>query len=234
MVLGRQNWLLFHVGYPIFHLGTDLLSSALQKKILQIVCTRKDVTYKILIQETKRDRITVLQSVESLIKHNLIEKQKTNPEYEKSKLIFKATPGGKQIACAYFGISLEDIMKLEDDEQIANYLEFIKDITDPIERKELLQPLSDLLTSPRARVVESKREDDEKTHSIRREVLRDGFKEVLLELFKNENYDAKKFLNNKSIRWFKKLFTSEETQEIKEYLRQVVENANLTIERLPE
>ena len=42
------------------------LSSDLQEKILQIICSNKDVTYKTLMEKTKRDRITVLQSVVAL------------------------------------------------------------------------------------------------------------------------------------------------------------------------
>ncbi len=205
--------------------------SSLQQKILDVICTNKNVTYKTLIQVTKKDRITVLQSVESLIKRNLIEKQKSNPEYEKSKLVFKATNRGKQIAHAYLGVSLEDIMKLEEDEQIANYLEFIKDITDPLQRKVLLQPLSDLLESPEAWEDE---QAEEKTRGTRREILRNGFKESLRELFDNKNYNPKNLFNNKRIIWFKRLFTPEEIKEINEDIQQMVENAKLTIERFPE
>ena len=203
--------------------------SSLQDKILRIICTTKDVSYKTLIEETNRDRTTILQSVESLIKNGYIEKRKVNPEYEKSKLNFRATPKGKEIACIYLGIRLEDIMKLEEDEQITNYLEFIKNITDPPLQKEFLLPLSELLTSPRAWTSEGKIEPDEK-----REIIKDRFKEVLLELFKNKNYDANNLFNNKSKKWFQKLFTSKEIKEIKEDILQVVDNANLTIERFPE
>jgi hypothetical protein len=76
---------------------------------------------------------------------------------------------------------------------------------------------------------EGKIEPDEK-----REIIRDGFKEALLELFKNKNYDAKTLFNNKSVKWFRKLFTSNEIKEIKEDILQVVDNANLTIERFPD
>jgi DNA-binding MarR family transcriptional regulator len=207
----------------------DYVLSSLQAKILRIICTTQNVSYKTLIEETNRDRTTVLQSIESLIKNGYVEKQKVNPEYEKSKLIFKATPTGKQIASDYLDIRLEDIMKLEEDEQITNYLEFIKNITDPSQQKKFLQPLSDLLTSPIAWTSEGKIKPDEK-----REIIIDGFKEALLELFKNKNYDAKNLFNNKSIKWFQKLFTSNEIKEIKEDILQVVDNANLTIERFPD
>lgn len=213
----------------IQHMYPDYILSSLQDKILRIVCTTRDATYSTLIQETKRDRTTVLQSVESLIKHGFIEKQKVNPEYEKSRLIFKATPTGKQIAWKYLQMDLEDIMKLEDDPLVAHYLEFIKDISDPVQRKALLQPLSDLLTSPTAWGA-----DYEETRSIRREIITDSFKESLLELLQNKNYEAKNLFNTERIKWFKKIFTSKEIKEITEYIRLVADNSNLTIERFPD
>ena len=218
----------------IQHMYPDYILSSLQDKILRIVCTTRDATYSTLIQETKRDRTTVLQSVESLIKHGFIEKQKVNPEYEKSKLIFKATPTGKQIAWEYLQMDLEDIMKLEDDPLIANYLEFIKDISDPVQRKALLLPLSDLLKSPRAWISESRIADNEEIRGIRREIIRDSFKESLLELVQNKNYEAKDLFNAERIKWFTKIFTSKEIKEIREYIRLVAYKANLTIEKFPD
>ena len=215
-------------------MGHDYNLSSLQNKILRLICTTRDASYWTLMRETKRDRTTILQSVESLIKHGFIEKKKVNPEYEKSRLIFKATPMGKQMAWEYLHMNLEDIMKFEDDPQIINYLAFIKNISDPAQHKALLQPLSDVLTSPRAWLREGRIESDEEVRSTRREILRDSFKESLLELLQNKNYDAKKLFNTESIKWFKELFTSEEIKEIKEYMRQIIENANLTIERFPE
>jgi hypothetical protein len=212
--------------------GEDLTSSALQQKILRIICTKKNVTYKVLMAETKRDRITILQSVESLIKHHLIRKIKSNPEYEKSRLIFKATNTAKEFAHARLGVSLEDIVKIEEDQQVTEYFEFIKDITDSPQRKTLLQPLLDLITSPKAWVSEDTIETGENTLDRRREVLKDSFKESLLELFINEDYNAKGLFNSKNVKWFKKLFTPEEVKEIVGYIRRIVNNANLTMRGL--
>lgn len=215
-----------NVVVSVQHMPHGAILSSLQDRILRLICTTRNVSYTTLIQETHRDRTTILQSVESLIKHGLIEKQKINPEYEKSKLIFKATNTGKQIAYSYLGVSLEDIMKLEEDKQITEYLEFIKDITDPLQRKALLQPLSDLLTSPRAWRVEA----DEKTRSTRRDILKNGFKESLLELLQIKNYEVKNLFNTRSTKWLAKLFTTKEINEIKEFVRHVRDKADVTIE----
>jgi hypothetical protein len=94
--------------------------------------------------------------------------------------------------------------------------------------------LADLLTTPSAWKNEGQKEGDEKTRIIRRRIIKEGFTEVLLELFKTNSYDPKALFNNKSIRWFKNLFTPEEIKGIKRSVQQVLNNANLTIERLPD
>jgi hypothetical protein len=98
------------------------------------------------MEKTKRDRITILQSIESLIKRNHVLKQKSEPEYEKSILIFKPTLLGKCYACTIIEVNIEDLLKLESDEEIANYLDVIKDITNPLQRKMFVEPLSELFS----------------------------------------------------------------------------------------
>src|SRR5437763_12848637 len=163
--------------------------------ILRIICTTNTVTYKTLMEKIDRDRATIVQSVESLIKHGYIEKQKVNPEYEKSKLIFKPTFLGKHHAWRLLNISLEEIMKVDKDEQISNYLEFIKDVSDLSQRERLLQPLSILLTSYISWKSKGNISVEEK-----KEILKDGFKKGLLELVQNKDYNAKSLLNNRSIK----------------------------------
>ena len=80
--------------------------SDLQRKILEVICTKENVTYKTLMEKTKRDRITILQSIESLVKRNHVLKQKSNPEYEKSILIFKPTLLGKCYACTIIDVNI--------------------------------------------------------------------------------------------------------------------------------
>jgi hypothetical protein len=125
-------------------------------------------------------------------------------------------------------------VKIDDDPQIANYLEFIKDIPDPVQRKALLQPLSDVLTSPRAWLREGRVESNYEVRSTRRDILRDSFKESLLELLQNKNYEAKNLFNTERIKWFKKIFTSKEIKEIRDFIRFVADNGNLTIDRFPD
>ena len=84
--------------------------SELQNKILYIISTDYRVGYKTLINKIKRARATILPSVESLIRRNYITKQKINPEYEKSKVIFKPTPLGIDYALSKLGVDVKDVM----------------------------------------------------------------------------------------------------------------------------
>jgi hypothetical protein len=200
--------------------------SQLQQKILRLICTMNNVSYKTLMEKTNRDRVTILQSIESLIKYNYIQKQKINPEYEKSKLIFKPTHLGKHVAWIDLDIPLEDIMKIEGDEEIVNYLEFIKDIRDPSQRKVLIDPLSTILTSLAAWTSKGRLEPNQKTN-----IIKEGLKKGLLELVQNKNYDAKNLLNERSISWLKKLFTPQQIREIRDFILQVRDNLTRTNER---
>jgi hypothetical protein len=46
---------------------------------------------------------------------------KSNPEYEKSKLIFEPTSAGKKYAVPMLKVDLEDVIKVDSDEEIVNY-----------------------------------------------------------------------------------------------------------------
>jgi predicted transcriptional regulator len=206
------------------------LSSSLQYRILQIVCTNQNVTYKVLMENTKRDRITVLQSVESLIKRDLIVKQKSNPEFEKSKLIFKPTLSGKNYAVNILKVDLEDILKLETDEEIINYLEFIKDITNPIQRRRLIDPLSVLFASMRS--YQETRTKGKISKEYEKKIVKKALKQGILEVAQDNNYDAKNLLNQRSIKYLNNLLTPKEIEELEHSLVTVRDNLIKTTERL--
>src|SRR4051794_30833662 len=86
--------------------------SELQQKILKHIGTTNKASYRTLIKEIGRDRITILQSVESLIEHyHYIEKRKINPKYQKSRLIFMLTHKGIAAAWLRGLINADDIIK---------------------------------------------------------------------------------------------------------------------------
>ena len=54
----------------------------------------KNANYKTLIEDIGKDRITIMQSLNSLVEWRYIDKIKINPDFEKSKLIFSLTSKG--------------------------------------------------------------------------------------------------------------------------------------------
>ena len=91
----------------------------LQKEILKHVCMKRNADYKTLSKATDRDRITLLQSLQSLNKHRLVYREKDNPNRVKSKLIFKPTHKGRAYASTFLGMDLDDIRnaQFDDDER---------------------------------------------------------------------------------------------------------------------
>jgi hypothetical protein len=205
--------------------------SDLQRKILQVICTKENVTYRMLTEKTKRDRITILQSIESLIKRNHILKQKSNPEYEKSILIFKPTLLGKCYACSIrkVDVDLEDILKLDGDDEITNYLEIIKNITNPLQRKMFIQPLSELFS-----LSELSKNQFKMPQAFKERVLKKAFKEGVLKISQNNNFDPRSLLNERSVLSLKKLFTPIEIKELEDYLVTMRDNLSKTIDSFPD
>ncbi len=205
------------------------LRTQLQEKILRVVCTRKNVDYALLMQETKRDRVTVAQSVDSLAKYRYVKKDKINPEYEKSKLIIRPTLSGKHIAWRFLGVELEDILKIEDNDQITMYLEFIKDVRDVSQRQKLIKPLQAFLTLYEAWITDGKLGGTQT-----KEILKQGLKNGISELVQDRNYDPKGLLNKRSIEWLKKLFSSQEIKELRQFIVQMKNKLASTAEKFPD
>jgi predicted transcriptional regulator len=107
------------------------LKTELQEKILEHICKTKNADYKTISKATDRDRITILQSLQPLMKGHYINKEKLVPDQEKSKLIFKPTQKGMIYSLAFLNVKLDNVLKsYQDICQITGYAEFIKSISD--------------------------------------------------------------------------------------------------------
>jgi hypothetical protein len=53
----------------------------------------------------------------------------------------------KHLAWTSLGVNVEDILKIDRDQDILNYLELIKDVTDPLQRQKFIDPLTLIITS---------------------------------------------------------------------------------------
>jgi hypothetical protein len=212
--------------------------SQLQDKILRIVCTRQNVDYTFLMKETNRDRVTIAQSVNSLVDRHYVTKDKIDPEYEKSKVIVKATFPGKDYSVNILKVNLEEILKAEDNEYISAFLEFIKDMPDS-QRHKLIDPLNELFrflhdiwwTDHKAK---TKGELMKHKNELIKKVLIHGMKTGISQLVLDENYDANKLLNKRSIESLRKLLTNTEMKELRQFIIQMKNNIIATAEKFPQ
>ena len=202
--------------------------TSLQEKIIRILTTHSGVTYKTLIEKIRKDRITLLQSIESLILQGYVEKQKINPEFERSKLEFRPTLMAKHIAWTSLGVNIEDILKIEGDQDILNYLELIKDVTDPLQRQKFIDPLTLIITS--YGTWESKGKIDPK---LKRDTIKEGFCNGIVELVKTPKNDVERFFNQITVEWLKKLFSTAELREFSNLFELMGNNLIRSSKKIP-
>jgi len=204
-----------------------LSPSELQGKILSHICTRKNASYASLMKDIKKDRITILQSIESLIKYHYIEKEKIHPEREKSKLIFIPTLRGKARAWSYFGLNVKEMVKTKKEDLITNYIEFIKDVFPSGQHKQMLSLLFSIIERDYLNIEEERVES-------RSTLVKKCFAEGLMELVQQEDYNPSKVFNEKCIQWLNKLFSHQELKEFKESFTRTKKNLTTTIEMFPD
>jgi hypothetical protein len=197
----------------------------LQKKILKHVCTRKNADYKTLSKATHRDRITVLQSLQSLIKRHLVYQEKTNASRIKSKLLFKPTDKGRAFALKYLGVDLDDIRNAQfDDNERRNYNEFIKHVANPLDRKNNEgKTLKDLLQENL--FLEDGNIPDQR-------LLIQLFRLRLLQFAKSIDPSLEKMFTPANIDKLEAISTQSELKEFKELLTILRNNLDSTIKQL--
>jgi predicted transcriptional regulator len=129
----------------------DRLKTELQEKILEHVCKTKNADYKTISKATDRDRITILQSLQPLMKGHYVSKEKVVPHHEKSKLIFESTQKGMIYSLAFLNVKVDDVIKsYQDICQITSYTEFIKSISDGQLRNNLVKEYAKLIAEQNA------------------------------------------------------------------------------------
>jgi hypothetical protein len=203
-----------------------LSPSDLQGKILSHICTRKNASYASLIKDIKKDRITILQSIESLIKYHYIEKEKIHPEREKSKLIFIPTLRGKARAWSYFGLNVKDMVKTKKEDLITNYIEFIKDVFPSGQHKPVLSLLFSIIERDYLNI-------EEEGFDTKKRLIKEAFVKGLFELVQEEDYYPAKLFNNKTTEWLTKLYSVQELSELKELFIRTKKNLAITVEKFP-
>jgi hypothetical protein len=208
----------------------NTITSDLQEKILRHICKTRNADYKSISKATGRDRITILQSLQPLMKHHYIYKQKIDPNRIKGKLIFKPTQKGIAYAIAFLGTDFNQILKAQQDaSKITKYNQFIEQINDP----ELRKRLSEYTIR---KFIEYDLFDDEGRIMVssRQDMLKQGFRMGILEQAKDKDFNPYNLFNPQSVELFIKIFSHGELKELKEFLIKIKNNLDLTIKQLPD
>jgi hypothetical protein len=214
----------------------------LQQEILHHLCTTTKANYKTLTKQTGRDRITILQSIESLIHFRYVEKERDDPQKEKSKLTFLPTLKG--VACLWKSsfidlnfsersfdldrwkhtFDLKEMIKMKKENEITMYLEFVKDVFNLDDQEPMVSRLFNYIEYNYLKLEEQDVE--------RKKLIKTSFIMGMLELARRD-YSATKLLDKKVVQWLTKLFSKEELNEFKELFVRTKKNLTTVIERFP-
>lgn len=159
------------------------------------------------------------------MKQRYIKEVKADPARQNGKLSFLPTYRGKSYAwdLARPQMSLNEIFHTETDDRIVTYLQTLNRIPEPQREAMLHEFASSLLNSPiayRKRNVKIK----DKISSIK-----ESFRESLLNLIHNTEYDTKSFFNEATKKWLVDFFSPAERSQLMNWLLRMKENLDLSI-----
>jgi hypothetical protein len=207
--------------------------SELQWKIIRHICTTKDADYKSISDYTNRKRTTIIQSIGSLMKHSYIEKVKVDPIRKNSKLIFRPTYKAKMYVWN-IGYAWEEkppriveIFHTEKDPFILSYIEILNQISEPSQLKAMSYEFASNLLNLSIIDRKGNIKINDRISSVK-----DAFREGLLTLIKNREYDAKNLFNDNTIKWLTNFFSQAEIIELKDMLLMIRVNLNSSIQIL--
>jgi hypothetical protein len=206
------------------------LTTKLQEKILRHISKTPNADYKTISKETDRDRITILQSLQPLIKRNYVYKEKIDPHLIKSKLIFKPTDKGMAYSIAVLGIDINDVIKAHADaNSLVKYNDLIKNISNPIQRKRLEREMVKVL------LLYDLFDDNGKIIvTDGKEFLKQFIRIGLFNLTADKYYDPENLFTPQTVERLKEISHASERKELKEFLMKIRDNLDLSIKQLPD
>jgi hypothetical protein len=206
------------------------LTTKLQEKILRHISKTPNADYKTISKETDRDRITILQSLQPLIKRNYVYKEKVDPHLIKSKLIFKPTEKGMAYSIAMLGVDIDDVRKAHvNADVLAKYNDLIKNIAKPRERKQLEREATKIF------IMYNLFDDKGKTiMTDRKAYLKQIIRIILFNATADKYYDPENLFTLQFVERLKELVHPSELKELKEFLMKIRENVDFSIKQLPD
>jgi hypothetical protein len=199
----------------------------LQQKVLSQIGRTYKASYNTLVEDLHKDRITILQSVESLVKHQYVDKVKVFPDQPKSMLIFILTHKGIAATWLRGFLSTKDILyhiKYLKDDNIGKYINVIYDTFSPSQHRQMLESIFRNLEWSHSGFAGEERS---------RSLIKDAFLTGILKLAFANNYDPNILFNKTNVDRLKWLFSDEDLKLLKEMLKVGRNNITLTIKKFP-
>ena len=204
----------------------DRLRSDLQESILKHICRTTDADYKTIIEDVKKNRITVLQALQPLLRDVYIKQIKVDPKHKRSRLVFKPTGKGIAYATTFLSLGLEFIKKKQlTQEEFKNYREFVKDVKDPAERERNERAILRICLlfnffDSHGDVIDQDR------------LLNQLFRTRLLDYASNPRLDPKDLFKPEGIASLKRMSLPSEVSDFRRYLETFRFNLDATIKEL--
>lgn len=183
--------------------ASSILKSELQAKILRHIVATKNADYQTISKYTGRNRITNLQSLETLVRYHYVNKFRTDPKNRKSKLTFAATPKGLWYAIGNLNVNVTDIPM--SDEELGMYQDYLKGIDDMEGRKDFMYNVAKLLLQEN--LFNNK---GELLITDRQRLFEYGIIMGLVGSVGKSNFNATNFFNSQTMDSLKKIFTPTE------------------------
>jgi hypothetical protein len=106
--------------------------SSLQHNIIQYLTLNPNADYKAISKYVDKDRITIKQSIDTLIKKRYVKKEKVYPDRERSKLVFNLTHKGLIYSITFLEEKINNLKNLKDN-QFQEFLKYLIEIPKPKE-----------------------------------------------------------------------------------------------------
>jgi len=202
----------------------------LQQDILKHICTTKDASYKTMVKHTHRSRVTVLQSLDSLVKHTYVAKKRAYPNRVKSKLTFSPTQKGMLYALAFLETDYDAILKAHADvEKISEYNERMRLVSNYELRKRLMNLFSRFV------LEEGNFTEDGNLKSTEPEdMINLGLRIGLSLATKDKGFDFRNLFDPKAVGFLRNIYTTEEQRALKKVFMKIKGNLDLIVNQLPD
>lgn len=200
----------------------------LQAKILKHICTTKNSSYLTITRCTHRGRVTVLQSLDSLVRHRLVAKEKIYPDRKKSKLTFRPTQKGMSYSLAYLDTDVDEIQNAHADaESITDYNRRVKTIRDYSLRRKMTNYISRFV------LEEDYFLEDGSFKSGLTDDINFGLRFVLY-ITRDRSFEFGNLFDLKIAELARSIYSVEEQRVLKKALLKLRDNLDLNIKQLPD